>query len=94
MRAVLHQRLPPNPSQTVFFFFFLTGESWYTGADETSCCFVAEARRVELRQRPVNEDIRALEAAAAVLAGVLLTLVYIHLAVVSLVPCTSGAEEP
>lgn len=40
-----------------------------------------------MRQRPVEEDVRALVAAAAVLAGILLALVHVHLTVVSTVTC-------
>lgn len=79
----------PQMAQTRF--YSPTGESWQTGADETRCRVVAEAAVAKLRQRPVEEDVRALVAAAAVHAGILLALVHVHLTVVSTVTCR---EEP
>lgn len=75
-----------------FSFLLLTCESGQARADEASCCFIAESRCAKLRQRLVNQDIRALETLAAVLTGILLTLVYVHLTVVSLVTCTGGTD--
>ena len=69
---------------------WLTGESWQTVADEASCLFIAEICIAEFRQRPVVQDIWALETLAIILTGMLRTLIYIHLAVLSFITWTDA----
>lgn len=68
----------------------LTGESWQTAADEAGGLFVAEDVSPEFGQRPVVQDVRALEALTAVVTGPRATLIHVQLAVLSLVTWTEA----
>lgn len=72
----------------MFFFSWLTGESWQTVADEASGLFKAEIGFAEFRQHPIVQDIGALKTLATILTGLLLTLIFIHLAMFTLVTWT------